>query len=202
MWYKRSNINLHECICAVISPLQKKPTLEKFNPPLLHIVPSAGFPYHFSTHLGTTLQCTLLKKNKDMNYWTHFSFWRLWFTRKASLSARTPSLIRFTLRLQNIREQEMRGGSTNLFTLCKVYLVSIPHWVHKLQINSIIKLESSSSGLVWLFHKINSTAGTCSATMYARLNVWSWAWIFQGLVNSKVVHLDLDRKLSANYCSF
>ena len=25
------------------------------------------------------------------------------------------------LRLQNVREQKMRGGSTNLFTLCKVY---------------------------------------------------------------------------------
>ena len=60
--------------CAVISPLQKKPTHEKFNPTLLHIVPSAGFPYYFSTYLGTTLQCTLFKKNKDMNYWTHFSF--------------------------------------------------------------------------------------------------------------------------------
>ena len=59
----------------------------------------------------------------------------------------------------------MRGGSTNLFTLCKVYLVSAPHKVDKLQINSIIKLESSSSGLVLLFHKINSTAGTCSAML-------------------------------------
>ena len=26
------------------------------------------------------------------------------------------------------RIQQMRGGSTNLFTLCKVYLVSIPHY--------------------------------------------------------------------------
>ena len=71
---------------------------------------------------GTTLQCTLLKKNKNMNYWTHCSSWRHWFTRKASLSAHTPSsLIWFPLRLQNVREQEMRGDSTNLFTLCKVY---------------------------------------------------------------------------------
>ena len=30
------------------------------------------------------------------------------------------------------REQEMRGGSTNLFTLCKVYLVSVPHYWHTL----------------------------------------------------------------------
>ena len=113
-------------------------------------VSCAGPPYiNFSTYLGTTLQCTLLKKNKDMNYWTHFSFRRLWFTRKASLSVRTPSsLIWFPLRLQNVREKEMRGGSTNLFTLCEVYLVLVPHYVHKLQINSIIKLESSSSGLV------------------------------------------------------
>ena len=85
------------------------------------------FRYYFSTHKETTLQCTLLKKNKDMNYWTHSSSWRLWFTRKASLSARTPSLIWFQPRLQNVREQEMRSGSTNLFTLCKVYLVLVPH---------------------------------------------------------------------------
>ena len=166
MKYKRSNINLHECICAVISLLQIKPTLEKFNPPLLNIVPSTGFPYYFSTFLGTTLQCTLLKKYKDMNYWTHFSFRRLLFTRKASLSARTSSsLIWFQLRLQNVRELEMRGGSTNLFTLYMVYLVLAPHLVHKLQINTILNLESSSSGLVWPLHKINSTAGTCSAML-------------------------------------
>ena len=83
-------------------------------------MPSAAFPYYFSTYLGTTLQCTLLKKNKNMNYWTHFSFRMLWFTRKASLSARTPSLIWFQLRLQNVRGREMRGGPTNLFILCKV----------------------------------------------------------------------------------
>ena len=59
--------------------------------------------------------------------------------------------IRFPLRLQNVREQEMRGGSIDLFTLCKVYLVLVPHSV---QINSIIKLEGSSSGFMRLFHKI------------------------------------------------
>ena len=32
-----------------------------------------------------------------------------------------------------------------------------------------------------------------NSTMYARLNVWSLAWVFQGLVNSKAVHLDLIR---------
>ena len=152
--------------------------------------------------METILQCTLLKKNKDMNYWTHFSFRRFWFTRKASLSARTPSsLIRFPLRLQNVREQEMRGGSTNLFTLCTVYLVSAPHWVHKLQMNSIIKLESSSSirSRVTLSQdKQYSWDMQC----YARLNVWSWAWVLQGLVNSKAVHLDVDLKLFTNYCSF
>ena len=31
------------------------------------------------------------------------------------------SWIRFPLRLQNVREQEMRGGSTNLFTMCKAH---------------------------------------------------------------------------------
>ena len=58
------------------------------------------------------------------NCWTHLSLWRLWLTRKALLSARTPSLIWFLLRLQNVKEQEIRGGSTDLFTSCKVYLVS------------------------------------------------------------------------------
>ena len=60
---------------------------------------------------------------------TYFSFWRLLFTRKASLSAQAPSSeIWLSLRLQNVRKEEMRGGSTNLFTLCKVYLVSLPHY--------------------------------------------------------------------------
>ena len=63
------------------------------------------------------------------NIWqntTHFSSRRLWFTRKASLSACTPSsLIWFSLRLQNVREQEMRGGSTNLFTLWKACIFGL-----------------------------------------------------------------------------
>ena len=43
-----------------------------------------------------------------MNYWTHFSFRRRWFTRKVSVSAHTPLyLIWFRLRLQNVREQEI-----------------------------------------------------------------------------------------------
>ena len=100
--------------CIVTKPRN----LRKFSP-------SKVFRY---TVPGKILQCTLLKKNKDMNFWTHFSSWRVWFTRKLSLSAHTPScLIWFALRLQNVREREMRGGSTNLFTLCKVYLVSAPH---------------------------------------------------------------------------
>ena len=57
------------------------------------------------------------------------SFCRLWFTWKTLTSAHTPSAeIWFQLRLHNVREQEMRGGSTNLFILCKVYLVSVPHY--------------------------------------------------------------------------
>ena len=54
-----------------------------------------------------------------MNGWTHFSFRMLWFTCKASASVRVPSAeIMFPLRLQNDRNQEMRGGSTNHFILC------------------------------------------------------------------------------------
>ena len=76
-----------------------------------------------STGLGMTLQsqCTPLK-NKNLNGWTHFSSWRLLFTCKASASVRAPSSeILFLLRLHNVRKQQMRGGSTNLFTLCKGY---------------------------------------------------------------------------------
>ena len=55
-----------------------------------------------------------------MNGWTHFSSRRLSFTCKASVSLRVTSAeILFPLRLQNVRKQEMRYGSTNLFTLCK-----------------------------------------------------------------------------------
>ena len=52
--------------------------------------------------------------------WTHFSSWRLWFTCKASASVHAPSAeILFRLRLQNVRKQKMRDGSTNPFTSCK-----------------------------------------------------------------------------------
>ena len=65
----------------------------------------------------------------DMKGWTHFSSWRLWFTCNAVPNLQAPSsAIRLYLRLQNVREQEMRGTSTELFTLCKVYLVSVPHY--------------------------------------------------------------------------
>ena len=50
---------------------------------------------------------------------THFSSWRFWFSFKASASISIPlAEILFPLRLQNVIEQDMRGGSTNLFTLC------------------------------------------------------------------------------------
>ena len=104
----------------------KKNTLKTSTPLLLIVpnvsVPSAGFAYYFSTYLKTTLQCILLKRYKDMNYWTHSSSWRLWFTCNAPANSWAPMFeMWFLLRLQNFREQEMRGGSTNLFTLCKVY---------------------------------------------------------------------------------
>ena len=61
-----------------------------------------------------------------MKGWTHFSVWRLWFTFKAVANSWAPSPeIWLQLRLQNVREQEMRGGSTNFFILCMVYLVSV-----------------------------------------------------------------------------
>ena len=83
------------------------------------------------------------------------------FTCKASLSARTPSLIWFLLRLQNVRERKMRGGSTNLFTLCKVYLVSVPHSVPGSQasdrFNSFtatqLHIDIPISGLISIFMK-------------------------------------------------
>ena len=140
-------------------------------------MPSKGFPYYFSTYLGITLQCTLLKKNKDMNYWTHSSFRRLWFTRKVSLSARTPSsLILLPKRLQNVRQREMRGGS------------SIHRWVANQQYYKAWEFILRSR-VTLSQDKQYSWEMQCSA----RLNVWSWAWVFQGLVNSKAVHLDLIR---------
>ena len=41
-----------------------------------------------------------------------------------------------------------------------------------------------------------------SGQCYARVNVWSWAGVFQGLVNSKAVHRDFDLKLFTNCCTF
>ena len=52
--------------------------------------------------------------NKDMTY---SSSWRLWFTCNAAANSRAPSsLIWLWLRLQNVREREMTGGSTS--SLC------------------------------------------------------------------------------------
>ena len=126
---KRSKIYLHKCICVVISHqiMQKSPPLKSSNPLVAYrakcmfLVPPAGFLQH--------ILCTLLKKYKDMNNWTHSSSWRLWFTCNALANSQAPMFeIWFPLRLQNVREQDMRGGSTNLFTLCKVYLVLVPHY--------------------------------------------------------------------------
>ena len=59
----------------------------------------------------------------DMKGCTHLSSWRLWFTCNAVDNSWAPSSeIWLTLRLQNVREQEMRDGSTNIFTLCKATL--------------------------------------------------------------------------------
>ena len=52
-----------------------------------------------------------------MNGWTHFSSLRLWFTRKAALSAQAPSsVIPLLLRLQNDRQQKKEGVRES--TLC------------------------------------------------------------------------------------
>ena len=43
-----------------------------------------------------------------MNYWTHFSSWRFWFTCKAAATAWTPSTeIQLDPRLQNVRKQQI-----------------------------------------------------------------------------------------------
>ena len=128
-------------ICAVIfyQIMQKKPTLEKLN-----LCCNLCFQFHlqaspiFSAHmyLGTLLHCTLLKQYKDMKYWAHSSSWRLWFTCKAPANSQAPMFeILFLLRLQNVREEEMRGGSTNTFILRKVYLVSVPHYLNTVSDN-------------------------------------------------------------------
>ena len=46
-----------------------------------------------------------------LNDWTHFSSWRLWFVCKALANSQMPSfVILFSLRLQNVREQQRRKG--------------------------------------------------------------------------------------------
>ena len=58
--------------------------------------------------MGLRIHDTIVLVNKqDINDWTHFSLWRLWFTCKAPANLCTPSaLISFLLRLQNVREQK------------------------------------------------------------------------------------------------
>ena len=56
-----------------------------------------------------------------MKGWTHSSSWRLWFTFNAADNSHAPSEIWLDPKLQNVREQKM-SGSTNHFTLCKVYV--------------------------------------------------------------------------------
>ena len=112
----------------------------------------------------------------DMNGWTHFSFWTLWFTSKAAANSWAPSsLIWFHLRLQNVREREMRGGSTNLFTLCKVYLVSVPHhWDTQYQ-TLCVSLSVSEV-------EDNSLCGYCPSHwwFYCEL-IWAVGWALANL---------------------
>ena len=58
--------------------------------------------------MGLGIHDTIVLVNKqDMNDWTYFSLWRLWFTCKAPANSWTPSaLISFLLRLQNVGEQK------------------------------------------------------------------------------------------------
>ena len=100
----------------------------------MFLVPSAGFPYSFSTYLGTTLQCTLLKKYKDSSY------------RYTGLTL-APEVYGLLATLQPIHEHlHLRSGwnwgcrmsenkrwevvkQTTSTTLCKIYLVSVPHYI-------------------------------------------------------------------------
>ena len=68
-----------------------------------------------TTFFGRLVRCSahgrsfvILYSNgvSNMNSWTHFSSWRLWFTCKALASERVPSAeIWFPLRLQNVRNK-------------------------------------------------------------------------------------------------
>ena len=67
---------------------------------LVHITlwPTQVEIWSVHNHHSSISACIILKTNN----WTHSNSWRLWFTRKASLSAEAPtSEISFSLRLQN-----------------------------------------------------------------------------------------------------
>ena len=126
---------MYMCCKSPTKSCKKSPPLKSSNPLIAYsakcifLVPSAAFPiisaHTWEQHYGVNF----LRIFKDMNYWTHSSSWRLWFTCNAPANSRAPMFeIWFPLRLQNVREQDMRGGSTNLFTLCKVYLVLVAHY--------------------------------------------------------------------------
>ena len=117
-----------------------------------------------------------------MNGWTHFSVWRLWFTCKAAANSQAPSSeISFPLRLQNVREQKMRGGSTNLFTLCKVYLISVPHYwdtVSDTVLNITVCIHKSTLWALCLFcldYEFNISEADLWQ-LYLALYVDSW-WV-------------------------
>ena len=81
--------------------------------------------------------------------WTHFSVWRLWFTCKALATVQAPSSeIWLPARLQNVREEEMRGASTKIFNLCKVYLVSVSRYWDAVSDTVCPFVSYSSKGLL------------------------------------------------------
>ena len=56
-----------------------------------------------------TMALVYTAKKQDMNECTHFSFRRLWFVCKALVNSQMPlSVISFSLRLYNVREQQKR----------------------------------------------------------------------------------------------
>ena len=118
----KSNEPIH--MCCNLPPI--KPTFEKFthivptvcfwcNPQAFHTISAHTWEQHYSVQFLGSIRTWSI-------YWTHSSSWRVWFTCNTPANSWAPSSeIWFLLRLQNVREQEMRGGLTNLFTFCKVY---------------------------------------------------------------------------------
>ena len=118
---------------------------------------------------------------QDINDWTHFSLWRLWFTCKAPANLCTPSaVISFLLRLQNVREQKRERYmyvvqenfmKNNNSKVLRWFIIMGKAWVSMSSL--IYKLRPGNNTTVTWMAAIEATHKVCTRAQTATRWIWN-----------------------------